>query len=208
MTTTKLFPGAGVQRVPETGPNKIPTRIGSQGVSAGSQDQGVNPQGSAQEVLRRLVVLGAGLASVHRLASEAYASISDYESALGHQEAAVRFDPQDLEYRNQLGFLRYVCGDDGAAEDFRYVIENDPENAEAFFNLAMIYFGQGKYYDAEQLFLKAAENDPKDAETWNNLGVARFHQGRLSDARKSFEEALRIDPGNQDAIQNLQDLQV
>ncbi len=205
MTTTKLFPGAGVQRIPETGPNKIPTRIGNQTSSA--QEIGADSQADAQEVLRRLVVLGSGLASVHRLASEAYASINDYESALGHQEAAVRFEPLELEYRNQLGFLRYVCGDDGAAEDFQFVIDNDPENAEAYFNLAMIYFGQGRYYDAEQLFLKAAENNPKDAETWNNMGVTRFHQGRLADARASFEEALRVDPGNQDAIQNLQDLQ-
>ncbi len=207
MTTTKLYPGAGVQRVPETGPNKIPTRIGNQGVATTGQDSGVDSEDVAQEVLRRLVVLGAGLASVHRLASEAYVSINDYESALEHQEAAVRFEPEDLEYRNQLGFLRYVCGDDGAAEDFQFVIDHDPENAEAYFNLAMIYFGQGRYYDAEQLFLKASENNPNDAETWNNMGVARFHQGRLADARASFEEALRVDPGNEDSLQNLRDLQ-
>ncbi|HHI79297.1 MAG TPA: tetratricopeptide repeat protein [Planctomycetes bacterium] len=207
MTTTKLFPGAGIQRVPEVGPNKIPTRIGEQTMNSDTQTNQGQVQADPQEVLRRLVVLGAGLASIHRLASEAYASINDYESALAHQEAAVRFEPQELEYRNQLGFLRYVCGDDGAAEDFQYVIENDPENAEAYFNLAMIYFGQGRYYDAEQLFMKAAENNPQDAETWNNLGVARFHQGRLADARASFEEALRVDPNNQDSIQNLQDLQ-
>ncbi len=177
---------------------KIPTRI--QADPDGMQMQ-VLP-----EVLDRLHVLEGDLASVHRVCCEAYCSQGKYEEALVHQRMAVAMDPDEVEYRNQLGFLRYLTGDDDAAEDFEFVIRKDPTNPEGWFNLAMLRFGQHNFAEAERGFLKAAELNPNDAEIWNNLGVARFQNGGAADARVCFENAVRIDPEHADARANLSDL--
>ncbi len=188
-----------------TGPSgfpKVPTRISQRDPRANLLDWSAG----RPEVEEQLQNLGKELAKVHFQASEAFSSLGRYEEALPHAETAVRFDPENPVYRHSLGFLRYLCGDDGAAEDFEWVVARDAGNAEAHFNLGMIRFGQGRYLEAEKAFERAAEHMPNDAETWNNLGVTRYHLGRLPEAKACFEQALRADPEYQEAKDNLKDL--
>lgn len=174
----------------------IPTRISNPGELQVDQQE-------IPEVLEQLETLDAHLAQFHRVCGEAYCSQGRYETALIHQLSAVALAPQSLEYRNQLGFLRYVTGDDAASEDFEAVLRADPQNAEAWFNLAMIRFGQSQFGEAEQAFAQAAQLRPQDPEILNNLGVARFHNGRSAEAKLCFERALQVDPNNEDAKLNL-----
>ncbi len=177
---------------------KIPTRISNEDPRQGLLDWTKNQPG----IEERLTNLGLELALVHRQACEAYCSLGRYEEALPHQEAAVRFDPENPEYRHQLGFIRYICGDDGGAEDFEWVLAQDETNAEASFNLGMIRFGQKRYQEAEMAFARAAEHQPNDPEIWNNLGVARYQLGRIPEAVACFEKALAVDPSYEEARDN------
>lgn len=181
---------------PQSGFETVPTRIGTpSNISIERQE--------IPEVLEKLEQLEAQIAQFHRIASEAYCSQGRYGNALMHQEIVVRLQAQSLEDRNQLGYLRYLNGDDGAIEDFEEVVRADPQNAEAWFNMAMIRFGQSQFGEAERGFAEAAQLQPGDAETWNNLGVARFQNGRVMEARACFERALQIDSNNEDAKLNL-----
>src|SRR5262245_58553367 len=98
------------------------------------------------EVISRLGELATNLASVHRTAAEGYLSQGLYAEALPHLEAAATFAAGNAEYHNQLGFVRYLQGNDtGAIGAFRRALELKPNDADGWFNLGMVHFGQGRF---------------------------------------------------------------
>ncbi|GAB4136656.1 MAG: hypothetical protein Fur0037_01310 [Planctomycetota bacterium] len=184
----------------------IPTRIRDTRQARGVPPLVVDPIDDARKesVVQALGELATRLAEIHRTAAEAYLSQGLYEQAIPHLEAAVTFAGTEIEYRHQLGFVRYIAGDDaGAIECFQSVLASQPGNAEASFNLGMVLFGQSRFDEAEQCFRSAIENGGNDAQTWNNRGVCLWQLKRISDARACFEQALRIDPQDEDARFNL-----
>jgi Flp pilus assembly protein TadD len=144
------------------------------------------------------------LAEIHRTAAEAYLSQGIYDLALPHLEASATFSPGEAEYQMQLGFVRYVTGDDvGAINSFNTVLASDGNSAEAWFNLGMVLFGQGQYVEAEDCFRRTCEIQGNDAQTWNNRGVCLWKLNRITDARTCFQKALQIDPNDIDAQYNV-----
>ena len=174
----------------------VPTRVPSDPVDTTIQ---TNPQ-----VLEGLGRIEAELASLHRVCCEAWLSQCDYENALRHMDVAAALEPDNLEFRNQVGYLRYITGDDRALEDFEFILRQDATNGEAWYNVGMVQFGCSRFLEAERAFANAAEQIPTDSEIWNNLGVARFQLGRVAEARQCFERALQIDPMNADARANIE----
>lgn len=190
---------------PRNGFQPIPTRIRD------TRDTQVPPlvvtpmaEQDKAAVRQSLSELGLKLAEIHRTAAEAYLSQSCYEQALPHLEAAATFSPGETEYQLQLGFVRYITGDDvGAINSFNAVLANDGNHTEAWFNLGMVLFGQAQHVEAEDCFRRACELQPTDAQTWNNRGVCLHKQNRIADARTCFQKALQIDPNDIDAKYNL-----
>lgn len=156
------------------------------------------------QILDSLQELDIQVAVVHRNAAEAYLSQNLYTEALPHLQAAATFAPDVMEYRNQLGFVQYIAGqDDAAVESFQIVLSRDPMQVDALFNLGMVLFSSGDYVQAEDSFRRSLEINPNDAETWNNRGVCLFQAGRAADAEVCFRRTLEIDPNNEDAKVNL-----
>lgn len=157
-----------------------------------------------KQVVTHLDDLGKRLAQIHRTSAEGYLSQGLYAEALPHLEAAATFAKEVAEYHNQLGFVRYVCGNDqGAITSFQRALQLQPTNSDGWFNLGMVQYGQGRFAEAEDSFRTSLEHQPNHAETWNNRGVALHRLGRLQDARVCFQRALQIDPNNADAKANL-----
>lgn len=208
MTTTTKTQGPVTAVPPRSGFQTIPTRIRD------LRDGGVPPlvvEPIAEEqkaaIRQSLGELGARLADIHRTAAEAYLSQSLYEQALPHIETAARFAGREPDYQMQLGFVRYLIGDDtGAITAFNQALAIDSNNAEGWFNLAMVLFGQSSFAEAEDCFRRASELQPHDAQTWNNRGVCCWNLQRSADARACFQRALQIDPNDADAAFNLQSL--
>lgn len=190
---------------PRSGFQPIPTRI--RDVRDGQVPPLVVERAADAEksqVRESLAELGVKLAEIHRVAAEAYLSQGSYEQALPHLESAATFGPGEPEYRLQLGFVRYVTGDDvGAIDAYNAVIAADATNGEAWYSLGMVLFGQEQHSGAEDCFRRAAEIHPKDAQVWNNRGVCLWRMSRLTEARKCFEQALQLDPQDGDARYNL-----
>jgi len=158
-------------------------------------------------VRQSLAELGIKLAEIHRTAAEAYLSQSAYEQAIPHLEAAATFATGETEYQMQLGFVRYLTGDDvGAINSFNTVLATDGANGEAWFNLGMVLFGQEQYSEAEDCFRHTSELHPNDSQVWNNRGVCLWKLNRLADARGCFQKALQIDPTDGDAQFNLKSI--
>lgn len=144
------------------------------------------------------------VAEIHRTVAEAYLAEGQYERALPHLEAAVTFGPLEQEVQMQLGFVRYVMGNDsGAIDAFNAVLVADGNCCEAWFNLGMVLFSQSQYTEAEDCFRRSSEIEPEDAQTWNNRGVCLWKMHRIADAQVCFLKALELDPNQADAAFNL-----
>ena len=158
-------------------------------------------------VRQSLGELGGKLAEIHRTAAEAYLSQGLYEQSLPHLEAAATFGPGEAEYQLQLGYVRYLTGDDvGAINSFNAVLAADSSSAEAWFNLGMVLFGQEQFVEAEDCFRHTSELHPNDSQVWNNRGVCLWKMNRIADARGCFQKALQIDPTDTDAQFNLKSI--
>lgn len=154
-----------------------------------------------------LVDLGTRLAIIHMTAAEAYLSQGMFNEAIPHVDAAVGMDRQNTANLNQLGYVRYLSGDDrGAADAFQEVLGVTPGDADALYNLGMIAFTNSDLGRAEACFSDCAQVDPRNAEVWNNLGVVLFQQGKAAEARNCFQQSLAVEPGNEDAQANLRDM--
>lgn len=76
---------------------------------------------------------------------------------------------------------------DDAIFAYNRVIEANPQNKDAYFNLANSYFFVQEYAKASQYFNKAIEMDPNDTRAWYNLGETHFKAGNYNDAIAAFE---------------------
>ena len=132
-----------------------------------------------------LVDLGSRLAIIHMTAAEAYLSQGMYKGSIPHVEAAVGMDRLNAANLNQLGYVKYLSGDDrGAAEAFEEVLGVTPGDPDALYNIGMIAFGESDLSMAETAFRECSEKDPSNAQVWNNLGVVLFQQGNAAEARQ------------------------
>jgi tetratricopeptide (TPR) repeat protein len=100
---------------------------------------------AAEEVLRQALGADPSLASAHFFLGLALKSLGRYDEALDHfRRAALRY-PRDRVVRNQIGrvlFLKRNFSD--AVEEFKKVLEVDPEDLQAHYSLMLAYQGLGE----------------------------------------------------------------
>ncbi len=202
-TDTIGMPGIEASLGQGSGFDTIPTRIQDLApLVVEEEDPAVRTQ-----VLETLGDLGQQLASVHRMAAEAFMSQGCYDQAEPHLNAAATFAADDPEYHNQLGFVQFLNDNmAGAIISFERVVALDPQQVDALFNLGMVLFAQEDFTRAEDCFRRVLERAPGEAEAWNNRGACCFHANRIEDAKACFARALELDPSNEDARMNLSSL--
>jgi tetratricopeptide (TPR) repeat protein len=117
----------------------------------------------------------------------------------------------------RLASQYFDAGQFAAAEHlFRYVLELDPQHAEALralghiprsanghAQLAKSLASQGRLEEAVVLLRRAVQLAPVDATTLTNLGVALGMQGRHEEAIASLQSALELNPADARAHNNL-----
>lgn len=86
---------------------------------------------------------------------------------------------------------------------FRKVMEHDPYNYEAQFNIGLAYLYWGKYQTAVDEFTKALKLNPRSAMAYGNMGVAYEQWGKSRQAMDALYRAVKLDPGNADMQMNL-----
>jgi tetratricopeptide (TPR) repeat protein len=72
----------------------------------------------------------------------------------------------------------------------------DSNYPDAWYNLGILYFSQGRLLDALHAYQKATNLDPYNAKTFVNKGVTLRKLGRIDDAIASYEEAIKQEPNN------------
>lgn len=85
-----------------------------------------------------------------------------------------------------------------AQQCFEVVLNGDPENVEALFNLASLARRQGDAGRSISLCTEVLKRAPKMADAWQALGQGLRQVGRSDDAVAALAEALRLRPDQPD----------
>jgi tetratricopeptide (TPR) repeat protein len=79
---------------------------------------------------------------------------------------------------------------DESIEEYKAILNRDPENAEILNNLGVIYFRKKTYEEALRYLLRAVEIDPDIGYIHNNLGMVYAEMGMHEKARDEYEKAI------------------
>ena len=110
-------------------------------------------------------------------------------------------NPDDLFERAQAA---EEVGDVAEAERlYRILMNSDPTDASAPFNLGNVLRADGRYVEAEAALRAATRVDPTFADAWYNLSDLLDEQVRVEAAIECLRTALRVAPDYADAMFNL-----
>jgi tetratricopeptide (TPR) repeat protein len=101
-----------------------------------------------------------------------------------------------------IAFAEYGYPDEALAA-FQRVIDSDPNNPAAWFNVGTIYLNKKLLPEAQKNLLEAVRLNPKDAAAWNNLGMASGQLGNYDEALNEFKKSARANPNFMLPVQNM-----
>jgi tetratricopeptide (TPR) repeat protein len=76
------------------------------------------------------------------------------------------------------------------------MIQMDPNEPTAYFQLSKIYEDAGRYEEAEAALLKARDARPTDPTVWNSVAGYYNRQGEFDKTMEAFNKAAELDPNN------------
>ena len=148
----------------------------------------------AKEDIEKLLVIRPGLSRAIFLRSIIAASESRFGDAAKDMELLVRSEPDNLQYRIQLGNM--YSGDERpnkAIKIFKDILQQDNENRFALRGLADAQLSVGDHEKAKENYDRALEIEPKDDHVLNNLAwlLATSPEEKIRDGKRSIELGLK-----------------
>lgn len=135
-----------------------------------------------------------------------YMEQGDLEVALERLQRAVQIDPRSVDAYTLLGVLHERIKRPAKAETFyRKAVHLAPDNGEVNNNLGAFLCGEGRYQEADVLFLKAID-DPfyrSVAPALANAGVCALKGGDETKAEGYFRRVLELEPQHTTALYEL-----
>ena len=83
------------------------------------------------------------------------------------------------------------------------LLEAEPENRDALYNLGMVASDEGQLKEARELLRRSVAVDPSFANGQVALGVAALRDQDQAEARQALERAIELEPGNPYALRTL-----
>ena len=109
----------------------------------------------------------------------------------------------DISQWFKKGLKSYQIGNyDDAILNIRKVIENDPENSQAYYYIGMSYLMTQQFEDAIDNFTQSIKINPQNPDAFNNRGIANGYVGNPELAFNDFDRAILLDPGFAEAYLN------
>jgi tetratricopeptide (TPR) repeat protein len=124
---------------------------------------------------------------------------SDYDSAIGDYNEAIRPNPQDAKAYYNRGLARQAKGDyDGAIADFTRSIElKNPELHLPYTNRGIARKAKGNYDGAMGDFNEAIRLNPQYAKAYAGLGDCYYDRKQWREALKAYEQCLALPAGTE-----------
>jgi len=141
-----------------------------------------------------------------------------FKDALEILEALLENDPNSESVKNTLievlfdygGYLNdeWVLDYEKAAECFKKMIELEPDNYRAWYNLGIAYFNLNKTEDALIAYKRAVQIKPDYMYCYYNIGLLyEVQKGELETALQYYEKALSYNKNFTYALQASRDVQ-
>jgi len=92
---------------------------------------------------------------------------------------------------------------DQAAESFKQVIAEKPDDPEAYYNLGTLCLRRRDLGQARQYLEQTVKLKPNYAEAWNNLGMLAAEEGHADEAVRNFKQSLSLRPDYSVPLVNL-----
>ena len=132
---------------------------------------------------------------------QAFFNLALSQIKLGHEKEANEMLNAALRAYNSAGEAKLKAGHfKEAEEDFRGMLQIDPEYSPALLRLGLVYNFAGRYAEAVQFLRRGAERDPANAAAHELLAEALYGEQKYEEAAVSAERALKLSPNHPDAL--------
>jgi len=119
-------------------------------------------------------------------------------------EQILQYDPGSVITRHYLGVSHYQQGRPVQAEqEIRHSLQQKPDYAEAWGNLALALKTQQKLNEAEAAFEHSIRLNPHSAEVRNNFGNLLIALKRYPEGMAQYEAAIKLQPERADGYHNM-----
>jgi hypothetical protein len=135
---------------------------------------------------------------------EAYLNSGNEKDGKVFISRAVALAPYILDFQNKLAGISVRESKWGAAQQqYRAILEENPNHIEALANLGYVYMRLGEWQKAEEMLGKALHLRPDYELALLNLGLLYLQQDKVRESQVTTKRLLRLNPNNQEAIQLL-----
>ncbi|CAM9823622.1 unnamed protein product, partial [Heterosigma akashiwo] len=129
------------------------------------------------------------------------------EVAQNYYEEVLTIDECYQQAHSRLGCLHYSDGKLITAENYlKRAVTLDPNDADGWINLGLLYIYLEKSQEAVEALLEAVAASPTSktaASAFFNIGNIQYMDGQPNEAIESFSKTVQLDPNNADALFNL-----
>jgi adenylate cyclase len=134
--------------------------------------------------------------SAHMVLAIIHSYRRNFELALRELERAQELNPNMFEYQTDRGWVLLLAGRSAdAIKSIEDVLRSDPNpKPNAFNNLAMAYYFQGRYEDAIVTLEGAIGRHPQHLPLYIALAAAYAEAGRIDDAARATSDVRRLHP--------------
>src|SRR5664279_5640870 len=148
-------------------------------------------------------------AEAHYQLGLVYLHLQRGQDAVNELKMASNMDPKNPKPRLELGNLMWAQGRfnpkffKDAEEQARKILEEDPNNADAYALLGTSLFAEREPDQAMEAYNKVIELKPNDSAAYLNRAVLYASMKRDADAEADFRKAIALNPKNLEAYSNL-----
>lgn len=119
----------------------------------------------------------------------------NYLDAIDYYQAALGKDPRNAVLMNKVGMQQLLLHRwKEAQKSFEHAIKTDKKYANAYANLAVIYYEESNYGKSIRYYDKAIALDGDEAVFYNNRAAALFFKKEYDKAMADYNKALQLDP--------------
>jgi len=126
---------------------------------------------------------------------DALQSQKNYLDAIDYYQAALAKDARNAVLLNKIGMCQLLLGRyKGAQKSFEHALRLDKRYANAYANLAVVFYKEENYGKSIRYYDKAILLDHDEAVFYNNRAASRFARKEYQKAMVDYAKALELDP--------------
>jgi tetratricopeptide (TPR) repeat protein len=119
----------------------------------------------------------------------------NYLDAIEYYQAAARKSARNAVLANKIGMSQLLLHHyKEARKNFEQAFKLDKKYANAYANLAVVYYQEANYTKSIRFYDKAIELDANEAVFYNNRGASLFAKKQFDKAGADYSKALQLDP--------------